>query len=58
MYLQGMLAVFGYTTAMATEDYPEFWVSNNCLQTIWFGIVDGDYGGLIYFEGWWGEDCI
>lgn len=54
-----MLAMFGYTTAMATEDYPEFWISNNCLQTIWFGVVDGDYHGcLIYFEEWWGEDCI
>nr|ARM56429.1 NADH dehydrogenase subunit 6 [Rhinoceros sondaicus]QIU82642.1 NADH dehydrogenase subunit 6 [Rhinoceros sondaicus]QIU82695.1 NADH dehydrogenase subunit 6 [Rhinoceros sondaicus]QIU82722.1 NADH dehydrogenase subunit 6 [Rhinoceros sondaicus] len=28
IYLGGMLVVFGYTTAMATEQYPEAWVSN------------------------------
>lgn len=28
IYLGGMLVVFGYTTAMAIEQYPEAWVSN------------------------------
>lgn len=28
IYLGGMLVVFGYTTAIATEQYPEVWVSN------------------------------
>lgn len=28
IYLGGMLVVFGYTTAMATEEYPETWSSN------------------------------
>nr|QLD22110.1 NADH dehydrogenase subunit 6 [Guerlinguetus aestuans] len=28
IYLGGMLVVFGYTTAMATEEYPEAWNSN------------------------------
>nr|YP_009351948.1 NADH dehydrogenase subunit 6 [Myotis bechsteinii]AQM37969.1 NADH dehydrogenase subunit 6 [Myotis bechsteinii] len=28
IYLGGMLVVFGYTTAMAMEQYPEVWVSN------------------------------
>lgn len=28
IYLGGMLVVFGYTTAMATEEYPETWGSN------------------------------
>jgi len=28
IYLGGMLVVFGYTTAMATEQYPEAWASN------------------------------
>ncbi|YP_220691.1 NADH dehydrogenase subunit 6 (mitochondrion) [Choloepus didactylus] len=28
VYLGGMLVVFGYTTAMATEEYPEAWGSN------------------------------
>nr|ANC49756.1 NADH dehydrogenase subunit 6 [Petaurista elegans caniceps] len=28
VYLGGMLVVFGYTIAMATEEYPEVWSSN------------------------------
>lgn len=28
IYLGGMLVVFGYTTAIAMEQYPEAWVSN------------------------------
>lgn len=28
IYLGGMLVVFGYTTAIATEEYPETWGSN------------------------------
>nr|AIG23329.1 NADH dehydrogenase subunit 6 [Notoryctes caurinus] len=28
IYLGGMLVVFGYTAAMATEQYPESWVNN------------------------------
>lgn len=28
IYLGGMLVVFGYTTAIATEQYPEVWTSN------------------------------
>lgn len=31
IYLGGMLVVFGYTTAMATEQYPEVWVSNKAV---------------------------
>nr|YP_009466924.1 NADH dehydrogenase subunit 6 [Lonchorhina aurita]AOS49713.1 NADH dehydrogenase subunit 6 [Lonchorhina aurita] len=31
IYLGGMLVVFGYTTAMATEQYPEIWVSNKTV---------------------------
>nr|YP_010322041.1 NADH dehydrogenase subunit 6 [Rhinolophus marshalli]UKP81771.1 NADH dehydrogenase subunit 6 [Rhinolophus marshalli] len=32
IYLGGMLVVFGYTTAMATEQYPEVWVSNKVVM--------------------------
>ncbi|NP_008495.1 NADH dehydrogenase subunit 6 (mitochondrion) [Artibeus jamaicensis] len=32
IYLGGMLVVFGYTTAMATEPYPEVWVSNKTVM--------------------------
>nr|AIG23732.1 NADH dehydrogenase subunit 6 [Wyulda squamicaudata] len=28
VYLGGMLVVFGYTAAMATDEYPESWVGN------------------------------
>ncbi|KAI5942662.1 NADH-ubiquinone oxidoreductase chain 6 [Manis javanica] len=28
IYLGGMLVVFGYTAAMAIEEYPEIWMSN------------------------------
>nr|AAQ95095.1 NADH dehydrogenase subunit 6 [Ommatophoca rossii] len=31
IYLGGMLVVFGYTTAMATEQYPEVWISNKVV---------------------------
>nr|YP_008578386.1 NADH dehydrogenase subunit 6 [Anoura caudifer]CDF66002.1 ND6 [Anoura caudifer] len=31
IYLGGMLVVFGYTTAMATEQYPEVWISNKTV---------------------------
>lgn len=28
VYLGGIIVVFGYTTAIATEEYPETWGSN------------------------------
>lgn len=31
IYLGGMAVVFSYTTTMATEQYPEVWVSNNTI---------------------------
>nr|WGO62075.1 NADH dehydrogenase subunit 6 [Elephantulus fuscus] len=31
VYLGGMLVVFGYTTAMATEEYPEGWGSSGVV---------------------------
>nr|YP_010947174.1 NADH dehydrogenase subunit 6 [Petrodromus tetradactylus]WGO62101.1 NADH dehydrogenase subunit 6 [Petrodromus tetradactylus] len=31
VYLGGMLVVFGYTTAMATEEYPEAWGSSKAV---------------------------
>ena len=31
IYLGGMMVVLGYTTAMATEQYPEIWLSNKAV---------------------------
>lgn len=40
IYLGGIMVVFGYTTAIATEQYPEVWVSNKTvLGTFIFGLV-------------------
>uniref|UniRef100_UPI003003053F NADH dehydrogenase subunit 6 n=1 Tax=Trachops cirrhosus TaxID=148073 RepID=UPI003003053F len=40
IYLGGMLVVFGYTTAMAMEQYPEAWVSNKTvLGSFILGVV-------------------
>nr|NP_149955.1 NADH dehydrogenase subunit 6 [Episoriculus fumidus]Q953I3.1 RecName: Full=NADH-ubiquinone oxidoreductase chain 6; AltName: Full=NADH dehydrogenase subunit 6 [Episoriculus fumidus]AAK71093.1 NADH dehydrogenase subunit 6 [Episoriculus fumidus] len=48
IYLGGMLVVFGYTTAMAMEEYPEVWVSNNTvLLTFLLGLV-GEVVLMIY----------
>nr|YP_001661444.1 NADH dehydrogenase subunit 6 [Eremitalpa granti]CAP17692.1 NADH dehydrogenase subunit 6 [Eremitalpa granti] len=40
VYLGGMLVVFGYTTAMATEEYPEAWGSNMVIMgAMMIGVV-------------------
>nr|YP_161193.1 NADH dehydrogenase subunit 6 [Sminthopsis douglasi]CAG26366.1 NADH dehydrogenase subunit 6 [Sminthopsis douglasi] len=51
IYLGGMLVVFGYTAAMATEEYPESWVGNTValgmllltlfMEVAWF-MMSGD----------------
>nr|AIG22991.1 NADH dehydrogenase subunit 6 [Cercartetus concinnus] len=40
IYLGGMLVVFGYTAAMATEEYPESWIGNVvALSMLLFALV-------------------
>nr|YP_009987490.1 NADH dehydrogenase subunit 6 [Soriculus nigrescens]ATN40428.1 NADH dehydrogenase subunit 6 [Soriculus nigrescens] len=45
IYLGGMLVVFGYTTAMAMEEYPEVWVSNS---TVLFTFMLGLVGEIVF----------
>lgn len=48
IYLGGMLVVFGYTTAMAMEEYPEVWSSNTTvLLTLILGVM-GELLLIIY----------
>nr|AIG23576.1 NADH dehydrogenase subunit 6 [Pseudochirops albertisii] len=73
IYLGGMLVVFGYTAAMATEEYPEGWVGNSValgmllfilfVEVFWFMVL-GDVEmsvvvGLFDFVGGccMGRDC-
>nr|YP_009487408.1 NADH dehydrogenase subunit 6 [Toromys rhipidurus]AWB97235.1 NADH dehydrogenase subunit 6 [Toromys rhipidurus] len=49
VYLGGMMVVFAYTTAMATEQYPETWVSN---IIIWVSLVLGLLFELLLLC-WW-----
>nr|WEW63548.1 NADH dehydrogenase subunit 6 [Galegeeska rufescens] len=67
VYLGGMLVVFGYTTAMATEEYPEAWGSSKVvvagvvlgamveilvLGWLFLGAGDGVYGDVLNdFDG-------
>nr|QHV35870.1 NADH dehydrogenase subunit 6 [Hyperoodon ampullatus]QHV36065.1 NADH dehydrogenase subunit 6 [Hyperoodon ampullatus] len=51
IYLGGMLVVFGYTTAMATEQYPEVWVSNEVvLGAFLLGLVV-EFSVVLYVLG-------
>lgn len=48
IYLGGILVVFGYTTAMAMEEYPEVWVSNKVVFfTFLLGLL-GEIGLMGY----------
>ena len=52
IYLGGILVVFGYTTAMATEQYPKVWVSNKIvLGAFLSGLIIRVFDGIIYFKG-------
>lgn len=54
IYLGGILVVFGYTTAMATEEYPETWGSNWFI----FGLLSMGFLMelfLVYLLDYYGE---
>nr|YP_009967670.1 NADH dehydrogenase subunit 6 [Galegeeska revoilii]QMV34620.1 NADH dehydrogenase subunit 6 [Galegeeska revoilii]QMV34646.1 NADH dehydrogenase subunit 6 [Galegeeska revoilii] len=48
VYLGGMMVVFGYTTAMATEEYPEAWGSSKVIVG---GVVLGVLAEILVL-GW------
>nr|NP_007560.1 NADH dehydrogenase subunit 6 [Oryctolagus cuniculus]O79438.1 RecName: Full=NADH-ubiquinone oxidoreductase chain 6; AltName: Full=NADH dehydrogenase subunit 6 [Oryctolagus cuniculus]AZM31685.1 NADH dehydrogenase subunit 6 [Oryctolagus cuniculus]QNO34270.1 NADH dehydrogenase subunit 6 [Oryctolagus cuniculus]QSQ71409.1 NADH dehydrogenase subunit 6 [Oryctolagus cuniculus]CAA04858.1 NADH dehydrogenase subunit 6 [Oryctolagus cuniculus] len=48
IYLGGMLVVFGYTTAMATEEYPETWGSNVMILGMFVLGVLMEVGLVVY----------
>nr|YP_009161643.1 NADH dehydrogenase subunit 6 [Meriones libycus]AKS10918.1 NADH dehydrogenase subunit 6 [Meriones libycus] len=52
VYLGGMVVVFGYTTAMASEEYPETWSSD---WMTFFYLISGLFMELvfIYMVGSW-----
>ncbi|NP_008054.1 NADH dehydrogenase subunit 6 (mitochondrion) [Ornithorhynchus anatinus] len=47
VYLGGMLVVFGYTAAMATEEYPETWVDSTVFTNLL--IMVGMLGVIWYY---------
>nr|AIG23212.1 NADH dehydrogenase subunit 6 [Marmosa murina] len=57
IYLGGMLVVFGYTAAMATEEYPETWAGNIMafsmllfvllMELLWFYISKDVYTSIL-----------
>nr|WRO39213.1 NADH dehydrogenase subunit 6 [Eothenomys olitor] len=54
IYLGGMLVVFGYTTAMSAEEYPETWVSSWLVLGVLVMSVFMEMGMLLvsnYYEG-------
>ncbi|TKC46937.1 hypothetical protein EI555_012016, partial [Monodon monoceros] len=53
IYLGGMLVVFGYTTAIATEQYPEVWVSDKVVLGV-FVLGEEAIGiAALYSYGTW-----
>nr|YP_008080769.1 NADH dehydrogenase subunit 6 [Coendou insidiosus]AFQ55801.1 NADH dehydrogenase subunit 6 [Coendou insidiosus] len=55
IYLGGMMVVFGYTAAMATERYPETWISN---MIIWGSLLMGIIMELLLLFWWVKYDYI
>nr|AQT00484.1 NADH dehydrogenase subunit 6 [Muntiacus sp. BOR1] len=63
IYLGGMMVVFGYTTAMATEQYPEIWLSSKAVlgafitgllmeaAMVYYVLKDGEVEIVFQFNG-------
>lgn len=55
IFLGGIIVVFGYTTAIAIEQYPDTWVSN---IIIWGFLLLGLLMEILLFYGWINYDYI
>nr|AOT98873.1 NADH dehydrogenase subunit 6 [Solenodon paradoxus woodi]AOT98886.1 NADH dehydrogenase subunit 6 [Solenodon paradoxus woodi]AOT98899.1 NADH dehydrogenase subunit 6 [Solenodon paradoxus woodi] len=63
IYLGGMLVVFGYTAAMAIEEYPEVWTSSWVVMGVFFFgllvefllatcvLINGEFDVMVGFGG-------
>nr|WNH21411.1 NADH dehydrogenase subunit 6 [Hypsoblennius hentz] len=52
IYLGGMLVVFAYSAALATDLYPESWVSWPVLMMMLFYFGGSLAGAVVFVEGW------
>nr|YP_010132731.1 NADH dehydrogenase subunit 6 [Dinaromys bogdanovi]QSJ54268.1 NADH dehydrogenase subunit 6 [Dinaromys bogdanovi] len=58
IYLGGMLVVFGYTTAMSAEEYPETWVSSWLVLGVLLMSIFMELGMLFVTEYYEGLDVV
>nr|WNH21320.1 NADH dehydrogenase subunit 6 [Bathygobius cocosensis] len=54
IYLGGMLVVFAYSSALASERHPETWGSPRVALNSLLYILGVVLGGVYFWGGWWG----
>nr|YP_010960663.1 NADH dehydrogenase subunit 6 [Pleurosicya micheli]WNH38105.1 NADH dehydrogenase subunit 6 [Pleurosicya micheli] len=54
IYLGGMLVVFAYTSALASEPYPESWGSSRVAASFALYVGGVAVGGGLFWGGWFG----
>nr|AUJ21802.1 NADH dehydrogenase subunit 6 [Bathygobius cocosensis] len=54
IYLGGMLVVFAYSSALASERHPETWGSPRVALNSLLYILGVVVGGAYFWGGWWG----
>nr|WNH22880.1 NADH dehydrogenase subunit 6 [Lophogobius cyprinoides] len=55
IYLGGMLVVFAYSSALASESYPETWGSPRIAVNSLIYMIGVSFGGWMFSGGWFGE---